>query len=139
MIALITGKPLSGKTCYAIENALIQSKPVYTNIIDNTSDKSFLPKSFKAIPDSDWTLINESAYIIYDGCEYLEYFTARFKGSDHRLESLISHKHFGSGQLSHDIIFIFQHEKFAHLLIRQLSEILFMEQYFNSRREFGDL
>lgn len=128
MIALITGSPMSGKTCYSIENALIQSKPVYTNIIDNTSDQSFLPKSFKAIPDSDWTIINESAYIIYDGCEYLDYFTARFKGSDHRLEGLITHKHFN--QLSHDIIFIFQHEKFAHLLIRQLSEIVFMVMWF---------
>lgn len=137
MIALITGSPMSGKTCYAIENALIQSKPVYTNIIDNTSNNSFLPKSFKSIPDSDWTLITESAYIIYDACEYIDHFTNRFKGVDHRLEGLITHKHFGSHQLSHDIIFIFQHEKFAHLLIRQLSELIFIETLFSGRRSFG--
>lgn len=134
MITLITGVPMSGKTCTAIEMALLQSKPVYTNIVDNTNDQSFLPKSFKAILDCDWTLINESAYIIYDGCEYLDYFTALFKGSDHRLQGLLTHRHLG-----HDIVFIFQHEKFAHLLIRQLSEITLMEPDYRGRREFGDL
>lgn len=137
MISLITGPPMSGKTCTAIEMSLLQTKPVYTNIIDNTSDKSFLPKSFKVIPDSDWTLINESAYIIYDGCEYLDYFTARFKAEDHRIQGLITHKHFGSKQLSHDIVFIFQHEKFAHEKIRMLAELMHLETLFNSRRNFG--
>ena len=141
MIALITGRPYSFKTCYAIENALIQSKPVYTNIIDNTTDKSFLPKSFKTIPDSDWTLINESAYIIYDACENLDYFTPRSNGSDHRLQELINHRHFGSNQLSHDIIFIFPDEKFAHLAIRQLSEFHFEISDFELKalRSYGHL
>ncbi|MFW2098664.1 zonular occludens toxin domain-containing protein, partial [Acinetobacter sp. ULE_I057] len=89
---------------------------------------SFLPNTFKVIPDSDWTLINQSAYIIYDGCEYLDYFTARFKGIDHRLQSLLTHRHLG-----HDIIFIFQHEKFAHSLIREVSEKVHLHEHYYSR------
>jgi len=138
MITLITGVPISGKTCTAIEMALLQSKPVYTNIIDNTNDQSFLPKSFKAIPDCDWTLITESAFVIYDGCEYIDHFTERFKGIDHRVKSLISHRHFGKNQLNHDLVFIFQHEKFAHKDIRVLSELLHIDKLFNGRRDFGN-
>ncbi|TNL43664.1 zonular occludens toxin domain-containing protein [Acinetobacter bereziniae] len=134
MITLITGGPCSGKTCLAIENALKQSKPVYTNIIDNTSDKSFLPKTFKVIPDSDWTLIDEPAYIIYDSCEHLDYFTAYSKLADHRLQSLLTHRHLG-----HDIVLIFQHEKFAHPLIRQVAEHIYMHESYYSRRSFNDL
>lgn len=121
MITLITGMPMSLKTITAIKMALNQSLPVYTNIIDNTSDQSFLPKSFLKIPNDDWTLIRESAFIIYDSCEYIEAFTARFKKDDLRLNHLLTHRHFGDSHLNHHIVFIFQHEKFANLLIRQLA------------------
>lgn len=137
MILLITGGPMSGKTCKAIEMSLCQEKPVYTNIIDNTSDNSFLPKSFKKIPSDDWTLIQESAFIIYDGCEYIDQFTAKNKNSDHRLDSLLEYKHFSSKHLNHSIVFIFQHEKFAHKNIRMLAEIVRADGF--SRRSFSDL
>ncbi|MFW2097320.1 zonular occludens toxin domain-containing protein, partial [Acinetobacter sp. ULE_I057] len=95
---------------------------------------SFLPNTFKVIPDSDWTLINQSAYIIYDGCEYLYYFTALSKLTDHRLQALLTHRHLG-----HDIVFIFQHEKFAHPLIREVSELVYLHDHYYSRRSFSDL
>lgn len=132
MIKLITGTPLSGKTCSAIEMALLQNKPVYTNIIDNTADSSFLPKSFKSIPDCDWTLINEPAFIIYDACEHIEHFRMNFTGVDHRIEKLMLHKQFG-----HDIIFIFLKEEFAHKKIRMLAELMHIDAHFNGRRSFG--
>ena len=137
MITLITGSPCSGKTCSAIEMALKQHKPVYTNIIDNTVDSTFLPDSFLAIPQNDWTLIHGSSLIIYDSCEHIPNFTARFKGIDHRIENLITHKHFGKHQFHHDIIFIFQHEKFAHKNIRMLAELVHIDTLFNGRRKFG--
>ncbi|MHA3062596.1 P-loop NTPase family protein [Acinetobacter sp. ANC 4641] len=112
---------MSLKTITAMKMGLNQALPVYTNIVDNTGDQSFLPKSFLKIPDDDWTLIQESAFIIYDSCEYIPEFTARFKNDSPRLKDLLLHRHFGKNHLNHNIVFIFQHEKFANLLIRQLA------------------
>lgn len=119
MIYLITGSPRSGKTSKAIEMALAldQSKPVYTNIVDNASDKSYLPKSFKNIPNEDWTVIDEPAFIIYDGCEYISSFCANSKSTSLHVRELLMHRHLG-----HDIVFIFQHKKFAHEVIRSCAQ-----------------
>lgn len=125
MIYLITGRPATGKTSKAIEMAMAldQSKPVYTNIVDNTSDKSYLPKSFKKIPCDDWTLIDEPAFIIYDGCEYMPSFCANSKTISHQVNELLLHRHF-----NHDIVFIFQHEKFAHEVIRSCAQHIYLDE-----------
>lgn len=132
---LILGGPMSGKTCLAIELALKQSKPVYTDIVDNTSDKSFLPDSFKSIPNGDWTLIQEPAFIIYNSCEYIpEFCTANYQGDKHRLTELFKLKHFG-----HEIVFIQQHLNLVCPEIKALAEIIKLEPNFNGRRSFKGL
>jgi len=124
MIYLITGRPYSGKTSKAIEMAIAldQTKPVYSNIVDNTSDKSYLPKSFKQIPSDDWTLIDGPAFIIYDGCEHLPTFCACSK-SITKVNELLMHRHLG-----HDIVFIFQQEKFAHEVIRSCAQHIHLDE-----------
>lgn len=120
MITLITAVPGSGKTLYAItliEDALIEGRPVYTNINGLVREKFTNPHLLYDAPD-DWRDTPEGALVIYDEAQQSHLYPSnaqRGRVDDERLTAMETHRHSG-----HDLVFITQAPTFVHHHIRKL-------------------
>lgn len=120
MIHLITAVPGSGKTLYAIgviEAALLEGRPVYTNINGLVREKFPNHHLLYDAPD-DWRDTPEGSVVIYDEAQQPHLYPSnaqRGPVTDERLTAMETHRHTG-----HDLWFITQAPTFVHHHIRKL-------------------
>lgn len=120
MIHLITAVPGSGKTLYAIgviEAALLEGRPVYTNISGLIREKFPNSQLLHDAPD-DWRDTPEGAVVVYDEAQQPHLYPSnaqRGPVTDERLTAMETHRHTG-----HDLWFITQAPTFVHHHIRKL-------------------
>lgn len=120
MIHLITAVPGSGKTLYAIgiiEAALLEGRPVYTNINGLLREKFPNTQLLHDAPD-DWRDTPEGSVVVYDEAQQPHLYPSnaqRGPVTDERLTAMETHRHTG-----HDLWFITQAPTFVHHHIRKL-------------------